>query len=267
MKGDAPLLVASIAAHGRDAPAVAHGRDDQLVEEGGVDHPVHSFGNRLAHPIGEIVAPGHDDVGAEVPDQLLVGRPGVGDDPEPLGLGQLDGIATDRAGRAGNGQRLTGLEVQGVQRHSGGQAVHGQGRGLGVGRSGRHPGDGFGGHHEQLGIGAVRAVRHHDRHHVVAGLQGAADAFTDLIQHPGGVHAGHVRRSNVLELGGPSPGAQPGVGRIDRGRVDPNPHLTRPGLRIWQLDRLQHIRTTERNHSHGFHGTDNRESGGGVPRS
>ena len=62
-------------------------------------------GNCSRIRVGDVVPPPDDDVGTELAHQLLVGLRRVGDDGQPVGLGQLDDVAAERARRAGDRQR------------------------------------------------------------------------------------------------------------------------------------------------------------------
>jgi hypothetical protein len=99
----------------------------------------------------------------------------------------------------------------------------------------------------------MRPRRHHDGHHALADPQVGRHVLADLVEHPGHVHARHVRRRDVLQLLGAGPAADQGVGRVDRRRADPDPHLARAGLRLGKLHDMQGLGPAELGDSYRSH--------------
>ena len=103
-------------------------------------------------------------------------------------------------------------------------------------------GDRAGGQHEAVAVAAVLALRHDDRHDPVADGEVGVGVGADLVDDAGHVHAGDVRRLEVLEHLVARPVAGERVGRVDRRRVHADAHLTRPGVAVRQLEHPQRLR-------------------------
>ena len=107
---------------------------------------------------------------------------------------------------------------------------------------------------------------HHDGHDVITHLKAGRHAGADLVEDPRGVHARDVRRRYVLEQGCPAAAAQPGVGRIDSGRADPDAQFPRPGVGIGQVHQVQDAGVTEPCYSDSSHAYGQPSRAAGIPK-
>ena len=96
---------------------------------------------------------------------------------------------------------------------------------------------------------ADAAERDHP-HHPLAGLE----AVPAGDHHAGEVPAEHERRLEVGHAPAGQAGARGEVGGVDRGGVDADEHLARPGLRIRPLRLAQHLRAAELRYLSDPHG-------------
>ena len=103
---DAPLWLACETTHRRERATVADGRNHPFVEDGTVGETVDAVREVFQDPRGDIVAAAHDDIGTERGDECVIGLGRIGDDRQPLGLGQLHDIATVRTCGPGHRERL-----------------------------------------------------------------------------------------------------------------------------------------------------------------
>ena len=151
-------------------------------------------------PRGDIVATAHDNIGTERGDEFLIGLGRVGDDRQPLDLGQLHDIAAVRACGPGHRERLSWRQSEQVERLTGRESVHGQRARLDVRGAGRSR------HHRSrleddlFAVGTVAALRDHHGHDRVPHLHTRGDTGADLVDDPGRVHARHVWRGVSLLL-------------------------------------------------------------------
>src|SRR5690349_1748061 len=99
-------------AHSRDLTAVAQPGQHLVALQCSVDDGRDTVWMRLSNPPSDTGSSSHDLVGAEVGDELQVGRGGVGNYPEPVGLSELNGIAADCACGSGDRESLTCMQVQ-----------------------------------------------------------------------------------------------------------------------------------------------------------
>ena len=237
-------------ANGGEPAAVTHGVEQLAVLHRAVGDGV----DLLAQSSGDVRSAADDDVGTEVAHQLLVGLRRVGDDPQPVRLGQLDDVAAVRTGGAGDEQRVARRQGQQVEGQACGQSVHRQRARFDVGRARRHRDDRRRRQHERLAVAAVRALGDDDRHDVVADRHAGVHVLTDLVDDAGDVHPGDVRRRAG---GGEHVGTRAvgviRVGRVDRCGVDAQAHLAGAGVALGQVDHLQRIRSVERRHTDGTH--------------
>jgi hypothetical protein len=139
---------------------------------------------------------------------------------------------TATAARAVDDDRAPRRQAEQVEHPDGGLPGHGEPRGdlerhL---RRLRHPG-------AQHGVLGRR--RPAEAEHRVAGLH-AVHAGADLVDHPGGLHAGPGRPGGPLAAGHQA-GDQLPVERVDARRTDGDPHLPRPGVRLLHLPDVQHV--------------------------
>ncbi len=104
--------------------------------------------------------------------------------------------------------------------------------------SGRSADDRSGVEHDLLAIRAMAAFRNHDRHDGVAHLQSVRNVASNLVDDSGDVHSRHIGRRISLLLFGARAVADPDVGRVNRRRMDADPHLPRAGVIFGQLDDL-----------------------------
>ncbi len=250
---DAPVPVAAEAAQGGDPTAVAHHRHDDLVQKRRVDHAVDALGPHRAHPLHELRTALEHHVDAEPFDQVAVRLRGVGQDPEARRPGQLDHVPANGAGGAGDGQALARRQSQRVECSPRAQAIHRQGGGFGVGRSGRGAGDRPDRHDHPLGVGAVGPARHDDRHYVVTDGQLGRHTPADRLEHPSRVHPRHIRRGGPGQCAGPGAAAQDGVGGIDGRCPDPDADFPRSGLRRRDLEDPEPFWSAELGHADGPH--------------
>lgn len=216
----APLPRLVIAADGDHRGIVADGGGQLGGLHRAVDKAVHALRVVLPHPLGETLAPGKDEVRSQFGDELLVLLRGIGDDGQPVLLGQLHGVTAHRARGAGDRQHLAALQLQRVQCQTGGEAVHRQRGGCRVAGAFGRADDGLGGQGEQLRIPTVVALRHDDRHHGVTDPEIGPRVRADLFHHAGGVHP----RDGGIVLGLLA-GALDRVRRVDRRGVHPDQHL------------------------------------------
>ena len=252
--GNPALGLARERPHRDDLPAVPHGGKHWRTHHRRVQQGVDAVREHLPHPPRHAQATRHHHVRAELADQGLVRRAGVGDHPQPLGPPQLDRVPADRARRPGHPERLAGLQGQLVEGGPDGQRVHRQGsRRLQADPLG-HSGERVRGHHDELRLRATAGVPGRDRgHHPVAGGPKRRRVRVRDVDHPGQVHPGYV---GWLDAGrhGPVPAGPEGqVGRIHRRRGDPHPHLARPRRRNRPRGEAQHLRPAELREPHGPH--------------
>ena len=73
VEGNPALAAAGPTTHRREGTPVADSSHRKLALDGTVCEAVDTIGCRVPDLRGDVVAPRHDDVGAEVPDQLFVG--------------------------------------------------------------------------------------------------------------------------------------------------------------------------------------------------
>ena len=118
--------------HDSDLTAVAQRGQHLVALQCGVDHGGDTLRMELPNPFSHISSSRDDLISTEGRDQLLVGRGGVGDHPEPLGLRQLYDVAANRTGGAGDREGFARCQVQHVERPAGGEPVHRQRGRLGV---------------------------------------------------------------------------------------------------------------------------------------
>ncbi len=195
---------------------------------------------------GDAGSPGHDVGRAGRPDQGLVGGRGIGDHGQPRVPAQLDQVAAERPGRAGDGEDRAGGERQLVEGPQRGEPVHRQRRRGRVLDARRRPDDPAGRQHHVLGVAARgRADRHHHRHHRLPRGQLGVRSRPDLVDHAGDVHAGDVRGRHAGERRRVHAGTDEGVRRVHRGRVHSHPDLTGSGMGFRQVDDPQHVGSPE----------------------
>jgi hypothetical protein len=143
-------------------------------------------------------------------------------------LGELDDVAAERAGRAGDGEARAAREVHQAERQVGGEAVHGQARRLDQGHAVRQRGDLADGNADVLGLGAACAVGFGVGDD--SGTDGEAGGVgSEGVDVAGEVHAGDVRRGDVGHVVGDDAGAQRQVSRVHGGRRDLDAHLAGAG--------------------------------------
>ena len=87
--------------------------------------------------------------------------------------------------------------------------------------------------------------RDHHRHDRIAHGEIGRAVGPDLVDHAGRVHPRDVRRWILPQRFGSGAVPHIGVGRINRGRVDPDPQLTGRGMHLGQIDDLQRLRPPE----------------------
>ena len=90
----------------------------------GVYDSVHAVGVLIEHLADEVLTARNDPMRAGCTDERFVGFGGIGDDLEPFVDGQLDQVAPQGAGSAGNQQGVTGVQAGEVQGPTGRQPVH-----------------------------------------------------------------------------------------------------------------------------------------------
>src|SRR5207249_1735150 len=71
------------------------------------------------------------------------------------------------------------------------------------------------------------------------------DALADLVEDAGRVHAGDIGRRVLLEVLGPRPGGDIGVGRVHGGGVDADAHLAWARVRFREVEHLERVRPAE----------------------
>jgi hypothetical protein len=154
-------------------------------------------------------------------------RLGVGDHAQAGLLRQADHEGGEQARAARHRQRLPTVECEEFEPELRGQAGHRERRGL-LQRRALGDRDHRGrGRHQQLPLRAALGSEWvHGRHHLLADLQ-PLHAGADRVDRPGRVPPRYPRRRNVSGIAVLS---QPDVGWVDRGRLDGDAHLTRPGL-------------------------------------
>ena len=124
----------------------------------------------VAVPIYQTVA--HDFVSAEPADQLLVGQGRIGDDNEPICLGQLHGIAAEGTGRARDRNRPSLRYPEIVKSEPSGQGVHQNGRRAeGVDPCGSADDRGHRNNDEIVIRPAARPIWEDNRHHGITDVQ------------------------------------------------------------------------------------------------
>lgn len=177
----------------------------------------------------------------------MIGRPGVGEHPQPPLRGELDDVAAERAGGPGDRDGRPGMQLEQVERLHRGEPVHRQRGRLDEAGPGRHPGDGVGVGDEELDVGAaVSHQRDRHGHDLVADPPGGGVAIgrrrPHLVDHAGGVHAGDVRRRELARA--PTTLAQRHVGGVHRGGTHGDPHLARAGMGLGHVVDREHLGPT-----------------------
>jgi hypothetical protein len=132
----------------------------------------------------------------------VIGLGRVGDDRQPIDLGQLHDIAAVRASGPGHRKRLSWRQAEQVERLTGRESVHGQRARLDVRGAGRRRNHRARLEDDLFAVGAVAALWHHHGHDRVPNFDTRGDTLADLIDDPGRVHARHVRRWVSLLLFG-----------------------------------------------------------------
>ena len=184
----------------RQHPAGGRGRE----AEHGVDDDVRGAPAGVLEGGGEgvdVAGERDDGVGPGPPGPLLrLRRPADGDDPAgPEDLRRGDGDLADGTPRPEDQHALARLQPAALgQRHPGGDGRHAEGRGSGVGKTGRQREDAVVRHQAALGEAAVAG------HH--AGQGGEEDACPGRqpggpLDHPDTLRAGDVGRGRSAEVG------------------------------------------------------------------
>ena len=138
---------------------------------------------RVANPLAEPLASGHDRIRAEGSHQLLIGRRRVGEDNEAIRLGQLHDEAPEGAGGARHQKALAGGQSETVECHAGGHGVHQEGRGGNGVDPTRAADHALSRNYELVGVRPpVRPVRHDQRDHRLA--DGPRHLVPDCAHHP-----------------------------------------------------------------------------------
>ena len=247
------------ATHRHQTAAVGDRGSRPAVEQRAVEEAGHAVGLQLAHPLGEARTARHEDICAELREQRPIrGRlRDIGQHAQAIGLGELDGVAADRACRARDRQGLTGFQPERVEPEAHGERVHEQRRRRGELHTLRRAHRGRSGHHDLLRVAALvrRGGRSHGDH-PLAEREPAIGPGSERVDHAGGVHAGDVRRLLAVEALARAAAARHEIGGVHRDSVHANSDFTGPRLRLGQLDHLQHLGTAETIHADGFHGRD-----------
>ena len=206
-----------------------------------------------ADAVGHIGAAAHDLVRSERAHERLVGFRGIGDHVQAGGDAEVHHVATEGAGRAGDGERRASRQGEQIEGEAGGHAVHRQGARLGVRRPGRHAHHRVARQHQRFRVATVGARRHDDPHGVVPDGH-MPDPVADLVDDSGDVHAGHVRRRVLAQHLGPTAGSVDRVGRVHRSGTHGESDLTRASVAFRDVEEAQHLRPTELiNPDHSWH--------------
>ena len=247
---------------GGDPPAVAHQPDALLerVAAAGVEEGVQAVGMgraQLAHPVTVVV---QDELGAQLVDEVVVGRAGGSDHAGPQVARDLHGEVADAARGGGDQHGLARPQLQRLgERLVGGQAGEGEGGGgreVQGGGSGRHEGVGQG---RDLRVGALlQPVLAGVGHHLVAHrhpARGGSDPLHDSRQVPAEHHREVAGEARLL-----APFAGLDVDRVDPRRVDAHQHAVRSHLRLGQLAQPQLVPSAEFVDRHCAHAASSRRS-------
>ena len=97
---DGPFAGSLETAHRGEGTTIAHRRNGELFEDRAVGETIDTIGKVLADALGNIITPANDPVGTQRCNQLFVRFGGIGNNRQPIGLGQLDDIPTIGAGGA-----------------------------------------------------------------------------------------------------------------------------------------------------------------------
>ena len=163
--------------------------------------PSTPLGKVRTYPLGDIVAPPNDYIGAERLNERLIVFRRIGDNLKSFRLGELRDVATVSAGSAGDCKRLASFQPEQIQRLPCRQSIHGQRACLDVRCADRRGNYRTGVQNNLLAIGTMAAF-------------GTTMAITaspiltpvttpvHLINNTGDIHSGHVgRRIDLLLLG------------------------------------------------------------------
>ena len=100
----------------------------------------------------------------------------------------------------------------------------------------------------------MRALGHHDRHHMITERCVGLHRFADLLEHPGGIHPGYVggRPYGSLRLGARTI-AHEHVCRVHGSGAHGDAHLPRTDQRIRKLYNLQSLGAAVFQNAHNSH--------------
>ena len=107
VEDDRTLVATAPATHRGEGAAVADGSRGELVLDSAVSEAIKAVGGHVPDLLADVVSTGHDDVGAQIPNQLFVGTRRVGDDAEPVRLRELHDVAAVASYGARDGHGLS----------------------------------------------------------------------------------------------------------------------------------------------------------------
>jgi hypothetical protein len=195
------------------------------------------------HTVTEPGTTGHNQIGSQLAHRRLVGRGGVGDYSDTPGFGELDDVAADGAHCAGHREPGARVQIEGIDRKQGGQAIHRQRRCLDVACPLRCRRDLICLQNNIFGVSATRGVDRHDhRHRPVTHLQIGRGVWTDFMHDPRRVHTGPIGRIEVAgKCGIDVTHSHQRVCRVHRRGVHTKPNPARPGVGVGHIDYTQHV--------------------------